>query len=188
MNSTSKSMLGLLMTALFLTAALVCPAPALAGPQPVPLKGSLQAFEAYDLQFPTLFVDAIGSGTSTHLGRFTVAYQVDVNLLTGEGLRLFIWSQLMETRSSQQGWDKAVRQRTRMSVLLWRRTPLQAVRVDSKKPPGVSPWSAWLTWSPEPPPVRSTGPSRFTSEVIFAIARHRAASGMPPLLFLETHR
>ena len=85
MNSTSKSMLGLLMTALFLTAALVCPAPALAGPQPVPLKGSLQAFEAYDLQFPTLFVDAIGSGTSTHLGRFTVAYQVDVNLLTGGG-------------------------------------------------------------------------------------------------------
>jgi hypothetical protein len=89
MKSISKSMLGLAITALFLTAALVCPAPALGGPvaayQTVPLKGSLEAFEAYDLQFPTLFVDAIGSGTSTHLGQFTVAYQVDVNLLTGGG-------------------------------------------------------------------------------------------------------
>jgi hypothetical protein len=51
----------------------------------VPFKGSVQAHETYDLQFPTLFVDAIGTGTATHLGRFTVTYQVEVDLVTGGG-------------------------------------------------------------------------------------------------------
>jgi hypothetical protein len=89
MKSILKSMLGLQMIALLLTAAFVGPAAALAGPaaadQEVPFKGSVQAFETHRLQFPTLFVNAIGTGTATQLGRFTVTYQVEVNLLTGGG-------------------------------------------------------------------------------------------------------
>ena len=89
MKRILKSMLGLQMIALFLTAVFFGPAAALAGPvaadQPVPFKGSVQAFETYGLQFPTLFVNAIGTGTATQVGRFTVTYQVEVNLLTGGG-------------------------------------------------------------------------------------------------------
>jgi hypothetical protein len=44
------------------------------------LKGSLQAVETYELDFPTLYVDASGSGHATHLGRFTVSYQAIVHL------------------------------------------------------------------------------------------------------------
>ena len=44
------------------------------------LKGSLQAVETYALDFPTLFVDASGSGNATHLGRFTITYQAIVHL------------------------------------------------------------------------------------------------------------
>jgi hypothetical protein len=65
-----------------LTAALAGPA---AAAQQVPFKGSLQAVESYVVQFPTLFVDASGTGKATHLGRFTVTYQVEVDLLTGGG-------------------------------------------------------------------------------------------------------
>ena len=89
MKSILKSMLGLQVTTLFfLTAALAGSAAALgsaAADQQIPFKGSVQAVEAYNLQFPTLFVDAIGTGTATHLGRFTVTYQVEVDLLTGGG-------------------------------------------------------------------------------------------------------
>ena len=82
MKSIMKSMLRLLVIAMFLTVALAGPA---AAAQQVPFKGSLQASENYDLQFPTLFVDAIGTGEATHLGRFRVTYQVEVDLLTGGG-------------------------------------------------------------------------------------------------------
>ena len=51
----------------------------------LPFKGSIQAVETYDIQFPTLSVDGIGTGTATHLGRYTVTYQVEVDLLTGGG-------------------------------------------------------------------------------------------------------
>jgi hypothetical protein len=88
MKSILKSMLRLQMATMLLTVALVCPAPALgsaASDQEVPLKGSIEALETYDLQFPTLFVDAFATGTSTHLGHFTATYQVQVNLLTGGG-------------------------------------------------------------------------------------------------------
>ena len=68
MKSILKSMLGLQMTALFLTAAPGGPATAFAvADQPVPFKGSVQAIEAYDLQFPTWLVDSSGFGTATHL-------------------------------------------------------------------------------------------------------------------------
>jgi len=82
MKSVMKSMLGVQVTAMVLTAALVGSAPA---DQQVPFKGSLHAVEVDVVQPPTLVVDGSGTGTATHLGRFAVTYHVDVNLATGGG-------------------------------------------------------------------------------------------------------
>jgi hypothetical protein len=50
------------------------------------LKGSLQAQETNEVNFPTLFVTASGSGEATQLGRYTVSYQVEVNIPTISGI------------------------------------------------------------------------------------------------------
>ena len=83
MKSFIKSTLGLQMTAMFLTAALAGPA---AAEKDVPFKGSVEAVESYDIQFPTLFVDTTGTGVATHLGLFTVTWEFTVNLLNGAGI------------------------------------------------------------------------------------------------------
>src|SRR5688572_24743338 len=76
MKPIVKTVLYLQMTALLLTTAL-------AGPeQGVPFHGTIQGIEIADVQFPKLFVDASGSGNATHLGCFTLAYEVEVDLLT----------------------------------------------------------------------------------------------------------
>jgi hypothetical protein len=68
----------------------------LAGPnaagKEVPFKGSIHSVETYVTQFPALFVDSSGSGEATHLGRFTVTSEFEVNLLTlaGSGSAHFI--------------------------------------------------------------------------------------------------
>ena len=82
MKSVLKSTLGVQLTAMLLTGALAGPA---AADREVPFKGSLQAVETEIVQFPTLFVDGTGSGNATHLGRFAMTYQVQVNLLTRGG-------------------------------------------------------------------------------------------------------
>ena len=46
-----------------------------------PIKGSIQGVEIAEVQFPKLFVDGGGSGTATHLGHFTVVYEVEVDFL-----------------------------------------------------------------------------------------------------------
>jgi hypothetical protein len=50
------------------------------------LKGSLESVETYAVNFPIMSVTASGSGNATHLGRFTVSYEVEVNLLTIAGI------------------------------------------------------------------------------------------------------
>jgi hypothetical protein len=62
------------------------------GKKEVPFKGSLQAVESFDVQFPTLFVDGSGSGNATHLGRYTVTYESEVYIptLMGSGSAHFI--------------------------------------------------------------------------------------------------
>jgi hypothetical protein len=50
------------------------------------VKGVIEAVEILGLDFPTLYVDAAGGGTASHLGRFTVTYGFTVNLLTFEGV------------------------------------------------------------------------------------------------------
>ena len=83
MKTIIKNLVHLQMTAVLLTAALAGPAAAV---QQVPFKGSVQAVESYDVQFPTMFVDTTGSGEATHLGRFTVTWEFTVNLLNGAGI------------------------------------------------------------------------------------------------------
>jgi hypothetical protein len=53
-----------------------------------PLKGSFKALETSQPNLPIVHVTAIGSGEATQLGRFTVSYQVDVNVQTGAGTGL----------------------------------------------------------------------------------------------------
>jgi len=55
---------------------------------PLPLKGSIEALETYQVSGPTMFVTATGSGEATHLGRYTVTYEVQVDLPTGTGTGL----------------------------------------------------------------------------------------------------
>lgn len=70
--------------------ALVLTGPALAK-HPVPIKGTIQAVEESvavfppEVPVPTLFVEASGSGRASHLGRFSVTYELEVNLDTFVG-------------------------------------------------------------------------------------------------------
>jgi hypothetical protein len=70
------------MTVVFLTAALAGPV-ALASD--TPFRGTLQAVESQSLVFPILSVDGTGGGKSTHLGKFTLTYEAEVNVLAGAG-------------------------------------------------------------------------------------------------------
>ena len=79
MKTITKTVLYLQMTALLLTAALAGSA---AAEKEVPFRGSFQGVDIADVQFPKLFVDGSGSGNATHLGRFTLAYELEVDLLT----------------------------------------------------------------------------------------------------------
>ena len=56
--------------------------------KPLPLNGSIEALETYQVSGPTMFVTATGSGEATHLGRYTVTYEVQVDLPTGTGTGL----------------------------------------------------------------------------------------------------
>ena len=81
MKTIMKTVLYLQMTAVLLTVALAGPA---AVGKPVPFHGSIQGLEIADVQFPRLFVDGSGSGRATHLGRFTVTYELEVDLIAHE--------------------------------------------------------------------------------------------------------
>jgi hypothetical protein len=56
--------------------------------KPMPFKGSIEAVETYQANGPTMLVTATGSGEATQLGRYTVSYEVEVDLqtLSGTGL------------------------------------------------------------------------------------------------------
>ena len=56
--------------------------------KPLPFKGSIEALETYQINGPTMLVTATGSGEATHLGRYTVTYEVQVDLPTGTGTGL----------------------------------------------------------------------------------------------------
>ena len=54
----------------------------------LPLKGSFQAVETHQPNLPTVFVTATGSGEAAQLGRYTMSYEVTVNVQTGAGTGL----------------------------------------------------------------------------------------------------
>jgi len=54
----------------------------------LPLKGSFEAVETNQPNLPNIFVTATGSGEATQLGRYTVSYEVTVNVQTGAGTGL----------------------------------------------------------------------------------------------------
>lgn len=78
MKMSMKASTYLTMAAVLLTLALADPA---AAKELVPFHGSVQGVEIDVVQFPTLFVDGSGTGIASHLGRFTVTWDVTVNLL-----------------------------------------------------------------------------------------------------------
>ena len=49
------------------------------------VKGTIQSLEMYVVNFPAMSVTASGSGYASQLGKFSVSYSVEVNLLTNEG-------------------------------------------------------------------------------------------------------
>ena len=75
-----RNIIYLQMAALFLAAALPG---AMAGE--TPFKGSFQAVETQSVQFPTLTVAGLGAGNATQLGKFTMTYAAEVNLLSHVG-------------------------------------------------------------------------------------------------------
>ncbi len=88
MKNITKAITYLQMTAL-------CLAAALAGPgadKAVPFKGALQQIESHVVQFPIVYAEASAFGNATHLGRYTMTSEFEVNLLTlaGSGFADFI--------------------------------------------------------------------------------------------------
>jgi hypothetical protein len=76
-----KNIIYLQMTALFLAAAL----PGAVAAE-TPFRGSFQAVEIPAVQFPILTVVGNGAGIATQLGKFTMTYEAEVNLLTRVGI------------------------------------------------------------------------------------------------------
>jgi hypothetical protein len=76
-----KTIIYLQMTALFLAAAL----PGAMAAE-TPFRGSFQAVEIPAVQFPTVTIAGIGDGNATRLGKFTMTYEAEVNLLTRVGV------------------------------------------------------------------------------------------------------
>jgi len=76
-----KNIICLQMTTLFLAAALQGTVAA-----ETPLKGSFQAVETHVVQFPKLTVAGSGTGNATHLGKLTMTYAAEVDLLTRVGI------------------------------------------------------------------------------------------------------
>jgi hypothetical protein len=76
-----RNIIYLQMAAVFLTTALPGAMAAEA-----PFKGSFQAVETDTVEFPTLTVAGSGTGNATHLGKFTMTYAAEVNLVTRVGI------------------------------------------------------------------------------------------------------
>lgn len=78
-----SAMITLLLVIVLTSATLAAPATA---ERELLFKGSLQAHETNEVNFPTLFVTASGSGQATQLGHYAVSYQVEVNIPTISGI------------------------------------------------------------------------------------------------------
>ena len=75
--------IALLLITVLMSTTLAAPA---RGVRELPLRGSIEAVESYAVNFPIMSVTASGSGNASQLGRFTVSYAVEVNLVTIAGI------------------------------------------------------------------------------------------------------
>ena len=75
--------IALLLITVLMSTTLAAPA---RGERELLLKGSIEATESYAVNFPIMSVTASGSGNASQLGRFTVSYAVEVNLVTIAGI------------------------------------------------------------------------------------------------------
>jgi len=73
---------------LFLTAMLAAP---LATANETPFRGTVEALETQVVTPPTLAATGAGGGNSTHLGKFTLTYTAQVNLVSGRGIGSFVF-------------------------------------------------------------------------------------------------
>jgi hypothetical protein len=80
-----KLLISIIAVLLVVTAAVSIGYAAPAAEMQVPFKGTLQAVEIQQVNFPMMHGNGSGSGNSTHLGEYTLSYQVVVNLLTFSG-------------------------------------------------------------------------------------------------------
>lgn len=78
MKTTIKTLIYML-----LSAALTGP---VAAGDATPFRGSLEAVETHELHFPALSVEGSGAGNATQLGKFTMTFDAEVNLLTRVGI------------------------------------------------------------------------------------------------------
>jgi hypothetical protein len=74
-----KTSICLQIAAMLVSAAMAGPA---AAGKLVPLQGVLEAVESSSLEFPIVSIQSIGSGIASHLGRFTVVHNFQVDLTT----------------------------------------------------------------------------------------------------------
>lgn len=74
--------IALLLVIVLMSTTLAAPA---GGERELLLKGYIEAVESYAINFPIMSVTASGSGTASQLGRFTVSYEVAVDLTTVSG-------------------------------------------------------------------------------------------------------
>lgn len=74
--------IALLLIIVLMSTTLAAPA---TGERELLLKGSIEALETYAVNFPIMSVTASGSGNASQLGRFTVSYEVAVDLITVSG-------------------------------------------------------------------------------------------------------
>ena len=90
MKSIRRSNIYLAIMAMILTAALAVPA---AAQKQVPFKGTIQALEAETGFVPPVTVLHAGSGTGigSHLGQFTLTYDLTINVANGTGTGFGHW-------------------------------------------------------------------------------------------------
>jgi hypothetical protein len=77
-----------------------------------PFQGTMQSTESYSTVSPTRFVIANGSGESTQLGRFTVSYHVEENLLDLSGIGSMHFTGTNGDSLQAKGIGQAIEDRT----------------------------------------------------------------------------
>ena len=138
MKTLSKVGIYLAMTAVCVTVALAGQADA---KSKIRFNGFFQGKESDVPQGPTLLVDGSATGLATHLGEFTMTYEVTVNLVEGSGIGSAHLTAANGDSIFTRFADRLNRQRHPVSTVLRRSIPSRAVLANLLVPPAALPWS-----------------------------------------------